>query len=103
MPSPKLRRSSLRRDSAELLQHAKHFQEKYILHPFWISQSMGKIENITQIPDVDIAEAGVCKYLLIEVRKICHFLPRQIITTFERKISKNYQIIIQFFKFNRVK
>ncbi|CAF2090004.1 unnamed protein product [Rotaria magnacalcarata] len=58
MPSPKSRRSSLRRNSIELLQQAKHFQEKYIFHPFWISQSMGKIENITQIPDVDIAEAG---------------------------------------------
>ncbi|CAF2053748.1 unnamed protein product [Rotaria magnacalcarata] len=68
MPSPKSRRSSLRRNSIELLQQAKHFQEKYIFHPFWISQSMGKIENITQIPDVDIAEAGVCKYLLIEAR-----------------------------------
>lgn len=29
---------------------------------------MGKIEEVAQVPDVDIAEAGCFKYVLIEVR-----------------------------------
>jgi hypothetical protein len=58
-----------RRNSRELLQYAKRFQEKYILHQFWIDLSMGKkIGEISAIPDVDIAEAGCFKYILIEVR-----------------------------------
>jgi len=58
-----------RRHSLEILQCAKRFQEKYILHQFWIDSSMGKkIEAIADIPDVDIAEAGCFKYILIEVR-----------------------------------
>lgn len=64
----KSRRSSLRRNSTEILQFAQHLREKYILRPFWINSSMGKINNISHVPDVDIAEAGTCKYLLIEVR-----------------------------------
>ena len=56
-----------RRNSWDLL---KHFQEKYILHQFWIDSSMGKkIGNISDVPDVDIAEAGCFKYVLIEVRE----------------------------------
>jgi hypothetical protein len=62
------RRLSLRRNSLELLQYAKRLQEKYILHPFWINSSMGKIEEISHVPDVDIAEAGCCKYILVEIR-----------------------------------
>lgn len=58
-----------RSNSRELFQYAKRFQEKYILHQFWIDTSMGKkIETIADIPDVDIAEAGCFKYILIEVR-----------------------------------
>ncbi len=59
-----------RRNSLELLQYARRFQEKYILHEFWIdSSSMGKkIGEISEIADVDIAEAGCFKYILIEVR-----------------------------------
>ena len=33
-----------------------------------IYASMGKIDDISHIPDVDLAEAGCCKYLLIEVQ-----------------------------------
>ncbi|CAF1092041.1 unnamed protein product [Rotaria sordida] len=68
MSSSTSRRLSLRRNSNELLQHAKRLQEKYILHPYWTNTSMGKIDNISHVPDVNIAEAGCCKYLLIEVR-----------------------------------
>ena len=59
-----------RRNSRELRQYARRFQEKYILRQFWIdSSSMGKkIEKIADVPDVDIAEAGCFKYILIEVR-----------------------------------
>ncbi|CAF1307316.1 unnamed protein product [Adineta steineri] len=57
-----------RRNSLELFQYAKRLQERYILHPFWIDTSMGKINEISHVPDVDIAEAGCCKYILIEVR-----------------------------------
>ncbi|UJR31350.1 hypothetical protein I4U23_018846 [Adineta vaga] len=60
-------RLHLRRNSLELLQYAKRFQEKYILHPFWNDTSMGKIDEISRVSNVDIAEAGCCKYLLIEV------------------------------------
>jgi 2-phosphoglycerate kinase len=63
------KRCHKRQNSREILQYAKHFQEKYILHPFWIDSSMGKkIGEISDIPDVDIAEAGCFKYILIEVR-----------------------------------
>ncbi len=68
MSSPTSGRFHLRRNSLELLQYAKRLQEKYVLHPFWIDSSMGKIEEISQVPDVDIAEAGCCKYILVEVR-----------------------------------
>ncbi len=68
MSSPTSGRLSLRRNSLELLQYAKRLQEKYILHPFWIDSSMGKIEGIAHVPDVDIVEAGCCKYVLIEVQ-----------------------------------
>lgn len=58
-----------RRNSRELRQYARRFQEKYILRQFWIdSSSMGKkIEKVADVPDVDIAEAGCFKYILIEV------------------------------------
>jgi hypothetical protein len=68
MSSPPSGRLHLRRNSLELLQYAKRLQEKYILHPFWINSSMGKIEELSRVPDVDIAEAGCCKYILIEIR-----------------------------------
>ncbi|CAF1197018.1 unnamed protein product [Rotaria sp. Silwood1] len=62
-------RSRKRRNSLELLQYAKRFQEKYILHQFWIDLSMSKkIREISDVPDVDIGEAGCFKYILIEVR-----------------------------------
>ncbi|CAF3441344.1 unnamed protein product [Rotaria socialis] len=58
-----------RRSSLELLQYAKRFQEKYILHQFWIDLSMSKkFREISDVPDVDIGEAGCFKYILIEVR-----------------------------------
>lgn len=57
-----------RRNSLEILQYAKRLQEKYILHPFWIDSSMGKINELSQVPDVDIPEAGCCKYVLVEIR-----------------------------------
>ncbi|UJR15466.1 hypothetical protein I4U23_002409 [Adineta vaga] len=58
-----------RRTSLNVLHYVKSFQEKYILHQFWIDSSMGKkIAEIADIPDVDIAEAGCFKYILIEVR-----------------------------------
>ncbi|CAF2500551.1 unnamed protein product [Rotaria sp. Silwood2] len=58
-----------RRNSLELLQYAKRFQEKYILHQFWIDLSMSKkIREISDVSDVDIGEAGCFKYILIEVR-----------------------------------
>jgi hypothetical protein len=57
-----------RRNSVEFLQYAKRFQEKYILHQFWIDSSMGKkIGELSDIADVDIAAAGCFKYILIEV------------------------------------
>lgn len=60
---------TVERDPKTLLQYAKQLQEKYILHPFWIDKSMGKkIAELGDIPDVDIAEAGCFKYILIEVR-----------------------------------
>jgi hypothetical protein len=65
-PSPG--RLHSRRNSHDILQFAKRFQEKYILHPFWNNTSMDKIGEISEVPDVDIAEAGCCKYLLIEVQ-----------------------------------
>lgn len=68
MPPPTSGRLNIRRNSLELLQYAKRLQDKYILHPYWINSSMGKIEEISQVPEVDIAEAGCCKYVLIEVR-----------------------------------
>ncbi len=68
MSSPTSRGLNIRRNSLELLQYAKRLQDKYILHPSWINSSMGKIEEISNVPDVDIAEAGCCKYILIEVR-----------------------------------
>ena len=67
-PTSSSGRLHLRRNSLELLQYAKRLQEKYILHPFWIDSSMGKIEELTRVPDVDIVEAGCCKYILVEVR-----------------------------------
>jgi hypothetical protein len=69
MSSIAVERCHKRRNSRELLQYAKRFQEKYILHQFWIdSSSMGKkIVQISDVPDVDIAEAGCFKYILIEV------------------------------------
>lgn len=60
-------RLQVRRNSHELLQYAKRLQEKYILRPFWIDSSMGKINELSQVPDVDIAEAGCCKYILVEI------------------------------------
>jgi hypothetical protein len=68
MSSPPSGRLHLRRNSIELLQYAKRLQEKYILHPFWIDSSMGKIEELSRVPDVDIVEAGCCKYILIEIQ-----------------------------------
>jgi hypothetical protein len=68
MSSPTSGRLHLRRNSLELLQYAKRLQDKYILHPFWIDSSMGKIEELSRVPDVDIVEAGCCKYILIEIR-----------------------------------
>ncbi len=70
MPTITVERCYKRRNSWEVLQYAKRFQEKYILHQFWIdSSSMGKkIGEISDVPDVDIAEAGCFKYILIEVR-----------------------------------
>lgn len=67
-PSSTSGRLRSRRNSHELLQYAKRLQEKYILHPFWIDSSMGKINELSQVPDVDIAEAGCCKYVLVEIR-----------------------------------
>ncbi len=62
-------RNHKRRNSREILRYAKRFQEKFILHEFWIDLSMGKkIGEISDVPDVDIAEAGCFKYILIEVR-----------------------------------
>lgn len=62
-------REQKRRPNREVLQYAKRFQEKYLLHQFWIDKSMGKkIGEISDVPDVDIAEAGCFKYILIEVR-----------------------------------
>ena len=59
-----------RRNSLEFLHYARRFQEKYILHQFWIdTSSMGKkIGELSDIADVDIAEAGCFKYILIDVR-----------------------------------
>jgi hypothetical protein len=68
MSSVNSHRLQKRRNSLELFQYAKRLQEKYILHPFWIDTSMGKIEEVSHVPDVDIAEAGCFKYILIEVR-----------------------------------
>ncbi|CAF1186577.1 unnamed protein product [Adineta steineri] len=69
MPSVTVERCRKRRNSREFLQFAKRFQEKYILHQFWIDLSMGKkIGDIIDVPDVDIAEAGCFKYILVEVR-----------------------------------
>jgi hypothetical protein len=68
MPSSTSGRLHIRRNSLELLQYAKRLQEKYIIHPLWINTSLGKIEDISNVPDVDIAEAGCCKYILIELR-----------------------------------
>jgi hypothetical protein len=62
-------RFNRRRNNREVLQYAKRFQEKYILHQFWIDSSMGKkIGEVADVPDVDIAEAGCFKYILIDVR-----------------------------------
>lgn len=61
-------RLHLRRQSLELLQHAKRLQEKYILQPVWNNSSDGKINELNQIAEVEIAEAGCCKYILIEVQ-----------------------------------
>ena len=65
-PSPS-GRLHLRRNSHEILEYAKHLQEKYILHPYWSNGSMGKITEVGQVADIDIAEAGSFKYVLIEV------------------------------------
>lgn len=63
-------RSQKRRSSFELFQYAKRFQEKYILHQFWIDLSMSKkIRELSDVPDVDIGEAGCFKYILINVRE----------------------------------
>ena len=58
-----------RRDSLELRQYAKSFQEKYILHPFWIDSSpmSKKLATVADVPDVNIAEAGCFKYILVRV------------------------------------
>ena len=61
-------RKSSRRNSLELLRFAKRFQEKYILQPYWTNTSLGKIDEVSQVADVDIGEAGCFKYVLIEVR-----------------------------------
>ncbi len=62
-------RFNKRRNNREVLQYAKRFQEKYILHQFWIDSSMGKkIGEVADVPDVDIGEAGCFKYILIDVR-----------------------------------
>ncbi|CAF1248434.1 unnamed protein product [Adineta ricciae] len=66
-PPTQSARSHLRRNSLEILQYAKRLQEKYILHPFWDGSSFDKIDEISRVPDVDIVDAGCCKYLLIEV------------------------------------
>lgn len=67
-PSSSTGHLHLRRNSLELFQYAKHLQEKYILHPYWSNASMGKIAEVGHVPDIDIAEAGAFKYVLIEVR-----------------------------------
>jgi hypothetical protein len=67
-PSPSSGRSHRRQNSLELWQYAKHLQEKYIVHPYWSNASMGKITEVGHVPDIDIAEAGAFKYVLIEVR-----------------------------------
>ena len=71
MSTVRRRNAPKRRHSRELLQHVKSFQEKYILRQFWIDISMGKkIGELADVPDVDIAEAGCFKYILIEVRDL---------------------------------
>ena len=69
MSSSPTGRLHFRRNSLELLQYAKRLQEKYILHPYWNNSSMGKIDGVAHVPDVDIAEAGCCKYILIEIQE----------------------------------
>lgn len=62
-------RCQKRRSNRELFQYAKHLQEKYILHQFWVDLTMGKkIGELNDVPDVDIAEAGCFKYVLVSVR-----------------------------------
>lgn len=62
-------RSHKRRHSREIFQYAKHLQEKYFLHQFWIDSTMGKkVGELNDVPDVDIAEAGCFKYVLVSVR-----------------------------------
>jgi len=69
MPTIAVERFNKRRNNREVLQYAKRFQEKYILHQFWIDSSMGKkIGEVADVPDVDIGEAGCFKYILIDVR-----------------------------------
>lgn len=69
-PTPN-ERSHKRRHSLEILHYAKRFQEKCTVHQFWIDLSMSKkISEISDVPDVDIAEAGCFKYILIEVRDL---------------------------------
>ena len=69
MSTISLERNQKRRNSLEVFKYAKRLQDKFIPHQFWIDSSMGKkIGEISDIPDVDIAEAGCFKYILIEVR-----------------------------------
>jgi len=63
-----LGRLHLRRHSLELLQHAKRLQVKYILQPIWNKSFDGKIDELNHVAEVEIAEAGCCKYILIEVQ-----------------------------------
>ena len=57
------------RQDAKLLKYSRRFHEKYILHQFWIDSIMSKkIAEISDVPDVDIAEVGCFKYILVQVR-----------------------------------
>lgn len=69
MPSAKTGRAWQRRSSVGVFRFAKYLQEKFVLRQFWIDKSMGKkIDDVADVPDVDIAEAGCFKYVLVEVR-----------------------------------
>lgn len=61
-------RKSSRRNSLELFRFVKQIQEKYLLQPYWSNPFQNKIGQLDEVLDVDIAEAGCFKYVLIEVR-----------------------------------